>query len=562
MDNPRPFRAFVSYAHADAPFAARLQRRLEAYRLPKRLAGQVAPLPGQAPGRIGPVFRDRADLSAAEDLSAAVRDAIGRSSALVVVASPDAAKSVWVAREITLFRELHPGAPVLVALARGAPAEALPEALKGGAEPLCADFRKEGDGRRLGFLKIVAGLAGLSLDALVRRDAQRQLRRVMAVTVAAVALLVLMALLLAVALRAREEAERQRAEAEHRRADAEGLVEYMLTDLRERLRGGRLDTMAAVDRRAMAYYHGQGDLSRLPDDSLSRRARLLHAMGEDSEKAGDLDRALARFTEADRTTAAILARRPRDPDAVYAHAQSEFWIGEIAARRNDRAAATRHWRAYRDLAGTLAQVEPGGTRALMEQGYAEGNLCDLDYRDRFDLAGAVKHCSEAIRYERSALENAPSDKKIMRDVANRHGWMARVHLARGDSRSALASRQIERALMDRLLRLDPDNGDYVLRRSWADIAIGQILMDSGQATGAAALLESRWREFAPRLAERNYDLWTAGLRMSLFLARAKRIAGASDYPLRRRQAEALTERAVREFPEMSKPIRALAANVK
>ncbi len=88
MSSARPFRVFVSYCHKDRAFAAWLQRRLEAYRLPRRLADKVAPLPGQAPGRIGPVFRDREDLSAATDLSAAVREAIAASLALVVVASP------------------------------------------------------------------------------------------------------------------------------------------------------------------------------------------------------------------------------------------------------------------------------------------------------------------------------------------------------------------------------------------------------------------------------------------------------------------------------------------
>ena len=74
----RQFRAFVSYCHADRAFASDLQRRLEAYRLPKRLADRVEPLAGQARGRIGPVFRDRADLPATQDLSAAVREATTR----------------------------------------------------------------------------------------------------------------------------------------------------------------------------------------------------------------------------------------------------------------------------------------------------------------------------------------------------------------------------------------------------------------------------------------------------------------------------------------------------
>ncbi|MET1112881.1 MAG: toll/interleukin-1 receptor domain-containing protein [Allosphingosinicella sp.] len=562
MTSARPFRAFVSYCHADAAFAARLQRKLEGYRLPRRLAGQVEPLPGQAPGRIGPVFRDRADLSAATDLSAAVREGIAASSALVVVASPDAAQSHWVAREIALFRELHPGSPILVALARGEPNEALPDALHSQSEPLCADFRKSGDGKRLAFLKIVAGLAGLPLDALVQRDAQRQVRRVTAVTLGAVILVLIMALLLAMALRAREEAQRQRVEAERRRADAEGLVEYMLTDLRDRLRGTRLETMSAVNQRALAYYASQGDLSRLPDESLNRRARLLQAMGEDNEKMGDLDRARAQFTEAHRTTQAILARRPRDADAIFAHAQSEFWIGQMAARTNDLPVATRHWRAYSAQARALAGVEPGSVRALMEQGYAQGNLCDLSYRGRADLAGAARFCGESIRFETAALAKSPGNRSIMRDLANRHGWMARVERAQGDSRAALASRERERALMDRLLALDPDNSDYRLRHTWADIAIGEILIDSGQAARAAALLERNWSDFAPLLAaEKNYEVWSTGLRLRLFLARAQRLAGAPDHRATRSAAEALAARTAREFPEMAERIQILLKDV-
>jgi hypothetical protein len=564
MDSVRPFRAFVSYCHKDKAFAAWLQRRLESYRLPRRLADKVAPLPGQAPGRIGPVFRDREDLSAATDLSAAVREAIAASSALVVVASPDAARSQWVEREIELFRELHPGAPILVALARGEPHEALPDALRSDqVEPLCADFRKQGDGKRLAFLKIVAGLSHLPLDTLVQRDAQRQVRRVTGVTAGAAVLVLAMAFLLVMALRAQDEAEQQRAEAERRRTEAEGLVEYMLTDLRDRLRGvGRLEIMAAVNRRAMVYYARQGDLSRLPEDSLDRRARLLHAMGEDEEKSGDLDGALAQFTEAHRTTAAILARKPRDPDAIYAHAQSEFWIGDVASRKNDRTAATRHWRAYLHQARALARVEPGSIRALMEQGYAEGNLCDLGYRERFDIAAAERHCRDAIRFEGEALAKAPADRGVMRDLANRHGWMARVHLAQGNLRAAMASREAERALMDRLLALDPANADYALRRSWADIAIAQILIDSGRPARAALLLDRSWREFEPRLAvEKNFDVWSTGLRIKLFQARARRLIKAPDRHVYRSHAEELASRTTREFPEMAGKIRKLLNDV-
>jgi hypothetical protein len=531
MEAAAPFRAFVSYCHADAAFAAWLQRRLETYRLPRRLADRVAPLAGQAQGRIGPVFRDRADLSAAEDLSAAVREAIARSSALVVIASPEAVRSQWVAREIALFQNLHPSSPILVALARGEPGEALPPALLyEGVEPLAADFRKEGDGRRLAFLKIVAGLAGLPLDALVQRDAQRQLRRVTVVTLGAVILMVIMALLLVTALRAREEADRRRVEAERQRTEAEGLVEYMLTDLRAGLEGvGRLELMDAVNARAMVYYTHQGDLRLLPDDSLERRARVLQAMGADLEKRNRLGDALAKFAEAHRTTAAILARRPTDPDRIFAHAQSEYYLGLIAWRQDKRAEAERYWQAYRRQATALAEAEPLSGRGLMEEGYAEGNLCELNLQDKHDLAAAERQCLSAIRFMQAALEKAPADRSTMMALANRHGWLARVRMAAARPAAALSSRDSEAALMDRLLAADPSNVEYAVRRLWADIGKADALIQLGRAGEAETLLAASARRHAPVFASNDGDarVIETEFRLRLFLAEAQRLRGES-----------------------------------
>jgi tetratricopeptide (TPR) repeat protein len=527
MDSARPFRAFVSYCHKDKAFAAWLQRRLEGYRLPRRLADKVTPLPGQAPGRIGPVFRDREDLSAATDLSAAVREAIAASSALVVVASPNAAKSLWVAREIDLFRALHPGAPVLVALARGEPHDSLPEALRTGPEPLCADFRKHGDGKRLAFLKIVAGLAYLPLDTLVQRDAQRQVRHVTGVTLGAAVLVVIMGLLLMAALRAREQAERQGAEAERQRSQAERLVEYMLTDLRERLQGvGRLDVMDEVNNRAEAYYVEQG---RLPDKSLQLRARVFHAQGADLTSRGDFSRALNKFNKAYAITSDVLARHPADGDAIFMQAQSEYYLGHVAQRRNDRSTATRHWQSYRERAGTLARVEKGSARSFLELGYAEGNLCELNARDSYDLGAAETQCRNAIRFAEKAVHKAGGEAKFVVALANRIGWLAGVQLMRGKSRAAIESRESEAVLLDRLLALDPRNVEYGMRRTWPDIGIANVWLALGRPAKAAEVLAASIERHRAIFGKDSADehVVETEFRLQLFLAKARRRMGVS-----------------------------------
>ena len=544
MTSMRQFRAFISYCHADRAFAAKLQHRLESYRLPRQLAPRLAPIADESPGRLGPVFRDRADLSADEDLSRAVRAAIASSSALVLVASPDAARSRWVRREIDLFRELHPEAPILVALVRGEPDDALPAVIRDdGREPLAADFRREGDGDRLAFLKIVGGLAGLPLDALVQRDAQRQLRRVTAVTLGAGVLVIVMGLLLVMAMQARKEAE-------DRRAGAEGLVDFMRTTLREQLKGeGSVPVMRAVNERALAYFDGQGDPAKLPDESILLRSMVLHALGEDDLNGGRDAEAKKKFGQAYAATQAVRAHHPRDADAIFADAQSEFWMGRAARAAKDRATVTRFWAAYRTSAATLADVEPGSNRSLMELGYAEGNLCDLDLENH-NFASALRHCRESVRYERSALAAGPKDRNgLILDIANRYGWIARVQLAQHDFAAAIVSRRQEAALLDPLIAAQPHNAQYAMHRVWPDLAIGKILIDTGRPQAAATLLAVRWTAFDPKLNDdSSKDFWKSGLKIQLFLAKAERIAQAPSYAATAARVEIWVARYLALFP--------------
>jgi MTH538 TIR-like domain (DUF1863) len=478
-ESAQRFAAFISYSHADARVAAKLQRQLERYRLPKNVAQTHE---SKSTG-IGRIFRDREDLAAAPSLSDAIREALNRAGALIVICSPDAQKSRWVAEEIALFRAIHPDRPILAALVRGEPDGSFPSALTdGGLEPLAADMRKNADGWSLGFLKIVAGIAAVPLDALVQRDAQRRLRRVTGITLGALTAMLVMGVMTVFAISARNEAARQR-------ASAEGLVEYMLTDLRGKLKGvGRLDVMEGVTQRAMQHYRSQGDLSRLPADSLDRRARLLHAWGEDDDQSGNMEQAQEHFLLAHRATAALLEREPENPDRIFAHAQSEYWAGQAAWRRRDRATTAKYWRGYVYQAEKLLKIDKDRARANLEMGYALGNMCDFYLRDNYDLDKAIANCRQSIDYERVALRHAPERVEIGMALANRYGWLADALVANKAYVEARAARKSEQAIVDGLLAKDPRNFELRFRQLWPELGLTLLNIEQGRkAEGAAQL---------------------------------------------------------------------------
>ena len=193
------YRAFISYRSTDRVWAKRLHRRLERYRVPRKLVGTVGRL-GDVPGHLRPIFRDRDDARPATDLEEVIAEELGRSLQLIVLCTPAAASDLsWVGREIEIFRERHPSSPIHAVIAEGNPPACFPRQLLTStgsghlAQPLAADFRSPrhgGDGWNRGFIKIAAAVLGTDFDRLWQRERRRRLRRLVGISAAVAALVV------------------------------------------------------------------------------------------------------------------------------------------------------------------------------------------------------------------------------------------------------------------------------------------------------------------------------------------------------------------------------------
>ncbi len=487
------YKAFISYSWADAAWGNWLQKTIETYRTPAALVGKDGVL-GPVPARLHPLFKDREEEAAGASIGAAVETALAASEFLIVVCTPNSAKSKWVDREVAWFKTHRDPAKILALIVSGEPgsvdAECFPRALthrvlpdltiSGVAEdaPLAADARDSGDGKRKARLKIAAALLGVGLDELVRRDDRRRALRVRLVVGASLALALAMSALALAAIRARDEADFQRAE-------SDGLVEFMLTDLRDKLEPvGRLDALDVVGQRALKYYAGQ-KASKLDADALGRRARALHLVGEVSNIRGDSAAGLTAFREAAATTGEQLARDPDNPQRIFDHAQSVFWVGYIAYERGETKDAETQFREYKRLADQLLAIDPKKPEWQMEVSYAESSLGVLLYEQgRYAEAEPAfakgLNAVEAV----AAKENFNAARQLEIGVAINWLGKAKYRLNRNDEALKLHRREI--AIYQSILRSDPSNTQVKRSEAVAWQHISEIAQEHGNLAESAS----------------------------------------------------------------------------
>ena len=494
-DNHRPeahhYWAFLSYSHADSADADWLHQAIERFVIPKGLVGRVT-ANGAVPKKLTPIFRDRHELAASSDLGGKIRAAIKQSRFLIVLCSPAAAGSRWVNEEILAFKKLHGERRILAAIVGGEPwasaiagreaEECFPPALrekidrKGQstgkrAEPIAADMRTVGGGREAGKLKLVAGMLGLGLDDLVQREQQRRQRRLTYVAAASLAGMTVASGLAIFAFDKRDEARDQRRE-------AEGLVGFMLGDLRDKLEPiGRLDALDAVGSRALGYFEKQ-DKSELSDAALAQRSKALNLLGQISTARGNTDGALSRYREAMRSTAELVERLPNDPQRLFDHAQNVFWMGELARTRGRMDQAETAYREYKNLADRMVAVDPANPKWRMEEVYANENIgIVLNSQRRF--SDSAREFDAALPALEQLTTKNPGNTEYQGELSTMLAWLADSRRDEGRLDLAIAVRRKQIALLRNQLSGGKTDVQLQEKLAFAQQALGILLADTG-----------------------------------------------------------------------------------
>lgn len=592
------YRAFISYSHRDAAFARRIHTDLEAWRVDKELIGRQTSI-GPVPQNLRPIFRDREDLPGGGKLSDAIRDTLAISEFLIVLCSPDAARSSYVEEEVRLFKSMGRADRIIPLIIAGEPGDAdyecFPHALthkvsrdglvlEEREEPLAADAREQGDGRARALAKVVAGLLGVPFDEIAKRaeKAQKRRTRVLATVAASMFLLAVAAAGFAWL------SENRRVEAERNYHAALNAADSLLSEVGEGLiniEGIQLETTKRVIDRASKVLDELA--ASLPDalelkvskiSALGVFARALDAKGdslaaiETYRRAEALAEDLANTGPGGETGTGILAMiRWRLSTSLAAAGDTDAAIAKLEAAMNvlgekkglfsqkpelqaEVVSATMFLSLLLSNEGRMdeAAVYAGkGTaiaKALMASAPENPKYRAMHLTARFAQAtllrkqgqqqAALATMTDVESRLVEEIESHPDMPQLRGLLSSAHTELAGLHEELGDKEAAETARRRSAAIVQRLAQTDAENRNMQRLHADSQAAKAEVFADEGQLAQAAALFEQSLATLEAMAAETPGD---SNVQSSLELA-LSRTAGSLNQGRLSSSAEAAARR--------------------
>lgn len=179
MNEQYQFFAFISYKREDKKWAKWLQHRLEHYKLPLSIRKKNINIPRH----IRPIFRDQSELSSGP-LVDSITNGLNSSKYLIVICSPNSAKSPWVCKEVQHFIDTGRQNCIIPFIIDGEPhssdqdKECYPKSLlaQTGENEILGINAKE-DGRDAAMIKVISHMLGLDFDSLWQRNKKEKRRK-------------------------------------------------------------------------------------------------------------------------------------------------------------------------------------------------------------------------------------------------------------------------------------------------------------------------------------------------------------------------------------------------
>ena len=172
--------AFISYNHKDVAWADWLRKQLENYKLPENIENEFIDS-----RFLRPVFRDKDDLSAGI-LGEELRIHLETSKYLIVICSPNSAKSMWVSSEVNYFIKHDRLQNIIPFIVSGEPntgdkRECFPlslrEFVKNNPEQELLGVNVQEVGKQKAVVRVASRILGVDFDSLWKRHERAKRRK-------------------------------------------------------------------------------------------------------------------------------------------------------------------------------------------------------------------------------------------------------------------------------------------------------------------------------------------------------------------------------------------------
>ena len=516
------YTAFISYSHRDSRWAKWVQRAIENYRLPKPLASEM----GRS-RKLGKVFRDREELSTGQNLGDHLTAALDSSDNLIVICSPNSKASPWVAKEIEYFKALGRGDRIFCLLVEGG-AESLAAPLLTDVdgnplEPLAADPRDEGDGKRLAILKLISGILDTNLDQLAQRERARRQRIFLGYAGLANVFLI------AVGAALYFEQERQN-EAEQKALERELGIDNIvsMTDFVKR-------TRQYYDKGALKYvsdefskYLVRFDDTDLTTDQRVAKADALRVVGEATYDLGDVEKALQAYSDSRELYYQASRENPVDVDLAIEAAFADFYVGVTHFYEGNLAAAKQPLEHYARQISGLYETNPDHPVLIQESIAAPTTVLTLLVESSEVMSQVLRTQIDTVSAAvDAAIKLSPDNTEVLFLAQSPMDYAAHAHMKSCEVFNALPYREKAVEYAGKAVELDPRNRDYQTNLANALFALADMYLITDEPQKAIAPYLETLELQSDLLADDPQNEYLAGRQLA---TRLQLLAAKTYYP--------------------------------
>jgi tetratricopeptide (TPR) repeat protein len=184
---------------------------------------------------------------------------------------------------------------------------------------------------------------------------------------------------------------------------------------------GQLNARGAILAAAEIYFEGRRP-GEMKEADLLLKAKLLMQKGQDASERGNVEEGLRLFEAAFAATEELVSRRPSDPERLFAHGQSAFWVGDLYRQSFDLERSSYYLETYKTATQSALDLQPDYPDATLELAYANVNLGQLAVELSRDPRAASGLFADALKI----VEAEASDKEALQNLNLILGYQAQA----------------------------------------------------------------------------------------------------------------------------------------